>query len=324
MDQASSPSYQMMTERSLGIFQPLDIPADAFTKAYELAIGEHVEKNYKGLSYLSWPFAFRYLKEQFPNLFVAFEEASAGWPVFGQTGCWLLRPYLTDGIRRTPALVFPIMDNKHNSVEALNARQVSDNIQRASVKCIATFTGLGLKLYSGEDIPNSDDEKATPKLPIQQEAAKPAARAVAKTTPATKNVDAAGGTGPAATNETPKSVTVADKVAQETTGGTFNGKEALLSFGDANPLGYADRPSSMKAVKAGLEAIGLSKGDDVKDSAMFANVITTMVTSWAKEKGIKISKATMEKEVDALRAICAEGTVDQAIQGVKVFTEGKQ
>jgi hypothetical protein len=297
MDQAST---TMMTERSLGIFQPLDIPAEAFTKAYELAIGDHVEKNYKGLSYLSWPFAFRYLKEQFPALFVAFEEASAGWPVFGKEGCWLLRPYLTDGIRRTPALVFPIMDNKHNAVKELDARQVSDNIQRASVKCIATFTGLGLKLYSGEDIPKADDEKAAPRLPLQQEAPKsaPAAKTVAPS-------------------------------PQEATGGTseqadFDGKGALLSFGDANPLGYPDRPASMKAVKAGLEAIGLAKGDDVKDKAMFANVITTMVTSWTKEKGIKITKAAMAKEIDALRAICTEGTVDQAIQGVKVFVEGKQ
>jgi hypothetical protein len=305
MDQAST---TMMTERSLGIFQPLDIPAEAFTKAYELAIGDHVEKNYKGLSYLSWPFAFRYLKEQFPALFVAFEEASAGWPVFGKEGCWLLRPYLTDGIRRTPALVFPIMDNKHNAVKELDARQVSDNIQRASVKCIATFTGLGLKLYSGEDIPKADDEKAAPRLPLQQETTKPAARTVAKAEATTDKPAPAGDSGPAPSDGA----------------GEFDGKGALLSFGDANPLGYADRSTSMKAVKAGLEAIGLAKGDDVKDKEMFANVITTMVTSWTKEKGIKITKAAMAKEIDALRAICTEGTVDQAIQGVKVFVEGKQ
>jgi hypothetical protein len=305
MNEASS---TMMTERSLGIFQPLDIVPEAFTKAYELPIGEHVEKNYKGLSYLSWPFAFRYLKEQFPSIYVAFEEKSAGWPVFGQEGCWLLRPYLTDGIRRTPALVFPIMDNKHNAVKELDARQVSDNIQRASVKCIATFTGLGLKLYSGEDIPKADDEKAAPRLPLQQETAKPAARTVAKEESATEKPSAAGEFEAAPSSGTSE----------------FDGKGALLSFGDANPLGYADRPTSMKAVKAGLEAIGLVKGDDVKDKAMFANVITTMVTSWTKEKGIKITKATMAKEIDALRAICTEGTVEQAIQGVKAFIGGKQ
>jgi formylmethanofuran dehydrogenase subunit D len=104
----------------------------------------------------------------------------------------------------------------------------------------------------------------------------------------------------------------------------FNGKTALLDFGRANPLGYADERTSMQMIKAGLEALGLQKGDDIKDKEMFANVVTTMVTSWTKEQGIKIAKATMAKEIDALRAICTEGSGDQAIQGVKAFVAGKQ
>lgn len=297
-------SQTMMTERSLGQFQPLEISPEAFTAAYELAIGEHVEKNYKGLSYLSWPFAFRYLKEQFPTLFVAFEEKTIGWPVFGQDGCWLLRPYLTDGCRRTPALVFPIMDNKHNAVKELDARQVSDNIQRASVKCIATFTGLGLKLYSGEDIPKSDDEKTTPKLPLQQTISKPA-------TPPTQVASPASDAG-----TTP--VAAADGASE------FDGKAALLGFCKANPLGFAEERHSLMAGKTALEALGLAKGDDIKDSAMFANVVTTMVTSWTKDQGIKITKAAMGKEIDCLRAICIEGSIDNAIKGVQVFVEGKK
>jgi hypothetical protein len=289
-------STTMMTERQLGIFSPLEISPEAFAKAYELPIGEHVEKNYKGLSYLSWPFAFRYLKDQFPSVYVAFEEASAGWPVFGQEGCWLLRPYLTDGMKRTPALVFPLMDNKHNALTKLDARAVSDNIQRASVKAIATFTGLGLKLYAGEDIPKADNEQATPKLPLQQETIKPA--------------------------QTPASTTQAP--AESAASGKFNGKEALLSFCKANPLGFADERASMMAGKAALESLGLAKGDDIKDSAMFANVVTTLVTSWTKDNGIKITKATMAKEIDTLRAICQEGSVADAIKGVEVWKEGKQ
>ena len=284
----------MLTERMLGHFSPLEITPEAFKKAYELPIGEHVEKNYKGLSYLSWPFAFRYLNEQFPGTFVAFEEKEAGWPVFGKEGCWLLRPYLTDGIRRTPALVFPIMDNKHNAVKELDARQVSDNIQRASVKCIATFTGLGLKLYAGEDIPKADD------APIEEQ-------------PAPKSAPAA------------KTVAPSPK---EATGGTskeeFNGKETLLAFCKANPLDYADERTSMMAGKRALEAIGLAKGEDIKDGAMFANVVTTMVSSFMSENGIKMTKATMAKELDTLRAICEEGTAEQAVKGVKVLLEGKK
>ena len=300
-----SPAAFAMAERMNGIFSPLEILPEAFTKAYELPIGEHVEKNYKGLSYLSWPFAFRYLKEQFPTLFVAFEESTVGWPVFGQIGCWLLRPYLTDGCRRTPALVFPIMDNKHNAVKELDARQVSDNIQRASVKCIATFTGLGLKLYSGEDIPTSD-EKEPPKLPLQQEATKPAARASTAKAAVAAFAATHGATGTAAASD-----------------GEFNGKEALLSFCKANPLGYGEERRSMIAGKTALEALGLSKGDDIKDAAMFANVVTTMVTAWIKEEGLKLTKAQMTSELDALRKAC-EVSTEQAIKEVEVFVQGKK
>jgi hypothetical protein len=207
-----------MTDRMNGIFAALEIPPEKFTAAYELAIGEHVEKNYKGLSYLSWPFAFRHLKEQFPTFFVSFEESAIGWPVFGKEGCWLLRPFLTDGCRRTPALVFPLMDNKHNALVELNARAVSDNIQRASVKCIATFTGLGLKLYSGEDIPKSD-EKEPAKPPLQQESPKSAP--AAKTAARSPQADIGG-----------------------TSESEFNGKEALLGFCKANALGYPEERTS--------------------------------------------------------------------------------
>lgn len=302
-----TPASMAMTDRMNGIFAPLEISPESFSQAYDLPIGEHVEKNYKGLSYLSWPFAFRYLKSQFPSLYVAFEEKTVGWPVFGQEGCWLLRPYLTDGCRRTPALVFPIMDNKHNAVKELDARQVSDNIQRASVKCIATFTGLGLKLYSGEDIPKSDDGtvSAPPKLPLQQETTQPPARTSAKTTSATPSAEPSGDAGTAAASE-------------------FDGKGVLLGFCKANALGYADERTSMMAGKAALEALGLSKGDDIKDKGMFANVVTTMVTAWTKERGIKITKAAMAKELDTLRAICQEGTVEQAVKEVEVFVQGKQ
>ena len=299
----TSPASLALSDRMNGLFSPLEITPEQFKTAYELPIGEHVEKNYKGLSYLSWPFAFRYLKEQFPTLFVAFEESTMGWPVFGQTGCWILRAYLTDGCRRTPALVFPLMDNKHNAVKELDARQVSDNIQRASVKCIATFTGLGLKLYSGEDIPTADDGnvQSAPRLPLQQETAKPATVSTQDKAPAAASVPATGGTG-----------TVA-----------FDGKEALTAFCKANPFQYAEERASLMAAKNALESLGLSKGGDLKDAHMLANVITAMVSAWVKEKGIKVTKVAMTKELDTLRAICAEGTTEQAIKGVEVFVAGK-
>ena len=299
MDSLSSPASLALADRMNGLFSPLSITAEQFLQAYDLPIGEHVEKNYKGLSYLSWPFAFRYLKQEFPGLYVAFEESTLGWPVFGQIGCWLLRPYLTDGCSRTPALVFPLMDNKHNALKELDARAVSDNIQRASVKCIATFTGLGLKLYSGEDIPKSD-EKEQPKLALRQ-------RASTKPSEAPATAATAGGEAAPAANAV-----------------EFDGKASLLAFAKANPFNYGEERASMMAAKNALENLGLVKGEDLKDSGMFANAVVTMLSSWMKENNITVAKAAMVKEVDTLRAICSEGTVDQAIAAVKLFVEGKK
>lgn len=287
-----SPSTFMLTERTLGMFTPLEIPADAFKKAYELPIGDHVEKNYKGLSYLSWPFAFRYLKQEFPSLYVSFEEERVGWPVFGQEGCWLLRPYLTDGTKRTPALVFPLMDNRHNALKQLDARAVSDNIQRASVKCIATFTGLGLKLYAGEDIPKDDGEASKP------------APAAKKAAPSSKE---AAGTIEGIGLELEKS---------------FNGKESLLAFCKANPLQFPDERSSLKSGKTALENLGLAKGDDIKDSAMFANVISTIVTTWAKDNNIAFSKEENAVIIAKLRSSCDNAS--NAIEAVKEIAKSKK
>lgn len=288
-----SPSTLLQTERRLGIFQPLEISPADFNAAYDAPIGEHVEKNYQGRSYLSWAFATRYFKEHFPALYVAFEEHTVGWPVFGEPGCYLLRPYLTDGTRRTPALVFPLMDNLHNALNELNARAVSDNIQRAAVKTIATYTGLGLRLYAGEDIPKADEAAPVQEKPKRtpKAAEKPAEAPAAQAEPA-----------------------------------AFDGKAALLQLCKANPLGLAGgERGGMMAGKAALEHLGLSKGEDVKDSAMFANVVITMVAAWAKNEGLTIEKSDMAHEaIGKLRAICEEGTVEQAIKGVEVFVQGKR
>jgi trehalose-6-phosphatase len=79
----------------------------------------------------------------------------------------------------------------------------------------------------------------------------------------------------------------------------------------------------MIAGKTALEALGLSKGDDIKDAAMFANVVTTMVTAWIKEEGLKLTKAQMTSELDTLRKAC-EVSTEQALKEVEVFVQGKK
>lgn len=300
MESLSDPTKQAMAERALGIFAPLEITAEAFRNAYDTPdIGPHIEKDYKGLSYLSWPFAFRYLKEHFPTLFVAFEEKTIGWPVFGEPGAFILRPYLTDGIKRTPALVFPVMDRKHNSIQQLDGRAISDNIQRASVKAIATFTGLGLRLYAGEDIPKEEAPK------LQQDTPKAPARI--KTAPK-ESAPTPGSEGPVAT---------ADTGSAE----PFDAKTALTAVCKANPLKYADEKAAMASGKAALESIGLARATEVKSWQQFGNVVAAMMTLWAKQESIAISKAEMTEEINVIRGL--EDT-EAMIEGMKAFVAKKQ
>ena len=280
----------LLTDRMNGMFTPLEISAEQFAAAYDTPdIGPHIEKDYKGLSYLSWPFAYRYLKEHFPTFFVAFEEKTLGEVAFGSPGAYYLRPYLTDGSRRTVALVFPIMDRAHKAIKELDGRAISDNCQRAAVKAIATFTGLGLRLYAGEDIPKEEDQK---------QVSKPAgaARKAALSTSA-----ATGGTSSDA----------------------FDGKQALIDFCSANPLGYENAKGCQMAVKDTLENVGLNTGANVKTPGDFGNVITTLVATWTKDKGVKITKAEMSKQLDAIRAKCNESPV-KAVEAVKAFYEAKK
>ena len=280
------PAQQAMMDRYNGLFAPLEISAEAFKAAYDTPdIGPHIEKDYKGLSYLSWPFAYRYLKEHFPTLFVAFEEKTIGEVVFGTPGAYYLRPYLTDGCRRTVALIFPIMDRKHNSIKELDGRAISDNCQRAAVKAIATFTGLGLRLYAGEDIPK-EDEKNPPKLSLQQETPKQATRA---------------SKAPAATTSAPEPSGATAATASDDAD-AFDAKTALTTICKANPFGYADQKNSMALGKAALEAIGLSRATEVKTWQQFGNVAAAMMTVWAKEEQMVITKADMTKEIDLVRA----------------------
>jgi len=279
----------LLTDRMNGMFTPLEISAEQFAAAYDTPdIGPHIEKDYKGLSYLSWPFAYRYLKEHFPTFFVAFEEKTLGEVAFGGPGAYYLRPYLTDGSRRTVSLVFPIMDRKHNAIKELDGRAISDNCQRAAVKAIATFTGLGLRLYAGEDIPKEEPSN---------DGKKPARNG-------------------AAFKEIVKEVKAASSAA-------FDGKQALIDFCSANPLGYSDAKGCQMAVKDTLENVGLNTGANVKTPGDFGNVITTLVAAWTKDKGVKITKAEMSKQLDAIRAKCNESPV-AAVEAVKAFYEAKK
>ena len=66
----------------------------------------------------------------------------------------IIKPYLLDtetGLR-TASLHYPLMDSSNNSIFNPDARDINDNIQRAYVKVIAVASGIGLRLYSRQNI----------------------------------------------------------------------------------------------------------------------------------------------------------------------------
>jgi hypothetical protein len=59
----------------------------------------------------------------------------------------------------TITCTLPVMDYKNQAIKNPNACDINKNIQRCFVKNCALF-GLGLSLYSGEDLPEEPKEEA--------------------------------------------------------------------------------------------------------------------------------------------------------------------
>lgn len=149
----------------------LTIDPAIFTTLYELDISKHVETRPSGgnfmASYLSWSIATLLLKQHLPEIMVDFEKNEDNGVVWVHSNQAYVLPFLTDGSSRTPAIFFPVMDNRFNAIERPDVRAISDACQRGAVKAIAQFTGLGLVLYTGEEI-----GKKFPDTPEYREAKK--------------------------------------------------------------------------------------------------------------------------------------------------------
>ena len=73
--------------------------------------------------------------------------------------------------------------------------------------------------------------------------------------------------------------------------------------------------------KAALDAIGLSRATEVKSWQQFGNVAAAMMTVWAKQEQLKITKDDMTKEIDLVRACSSAETMAEAM---KAFVAKKQ
>ena len=121
----------------------------------------HIEKKNNGkveLSYLSWAWAWHYIKSRYPNAYYTIYERQDGVPYWtdGRTA-WVKTGVTIEGMEHIEYL--PIMDYRNLSIplEKITSMDMNKAIQRSLTKAAARH-GLGLYIYAGEDIPLSEAE----------------------------------------------------------------------------------------------------------------------------------------------------------------------
>lgn len=141
-----------------------------FEQLCELNVNEHCEKKSNGskeLTYLSWTWAWKYFKTQFPDAtytvkhwdgvpyhydanlgYMCETEITAGGETYGM---WLPVMDGANKAQKAEPYTYPTK-NGQKTVQPATMFDINTTIMRCLVKNMAMF-GLGLYIYSGEDIP---------------------------------------------------------------------------------------------------------------------------------------------------------------------------
>ena len=134
---------------------------DVWNTLSKINCNEHKqEKN--GLSYLSWSWAWKVLMDNYPEARYEFtlQEKADGTMSdvleYSDGTCQVECTIRIGDLHRTMWL--PVMDYRNKAITNPSARAISDTKMRCMVKCIGIF-GLGLYIYAGEDLPDSEKDK---------------------------------------------------------------------------------------------------------------------------------------------------------------------
>ena len=142
---------------------------NSFARLNQINVSAHIEK--KGeFSYLSWPFAVAQLRLADPAAFWEVRRFDGLPYLRTETGYFVEVAVTVEGI--TLSQIHPVLDGKNRPLLEPTAFDINTSIQRCLVKAIALH-GLGLYIYAGEDLPNSEEQpKPQPKVtPIQNQRA---------------------------------------------------------------------------------------------------------------------------------------------------------
>lgn len=134
-----------------------------YTTLASISVKEKVER--KGnFDYLSWANAWHMLKTIHPNAQrVVYESVQTELNYFSDgSTAYVKVGIIIDDIEHIDYL--PVMDYRNNSIplEKITSMDVNTAIQRSTAKAIAMH-GLGLSLWTGEDVPQMVTKKPAPK-----------------------------------------------------------------------------------------------------------------------------------------------------------------
>ena len=120
------------------------------------------------MDYLSWANAWHMLKQIYPTAQrTIYEDQATGWNYFSDgRSAWVKVGITVDEIEHIDYL--PVMDFRNNAIpiEKVGAMDVNKTIQRSTAKAIAMH-GLGLSLWTGEDVPEMVTTKPATKPAAQ-------------------------------------------------------------------------------------------------------------------------------------------------------------
>ena len=144
-----------------------------FETLNNINVNGHTELKGK-LTYLSWAWAWAEVKKAYPDAFYTIYENASGlfYHTDGKT-CWVKTGVTIDGLEHIEYL--PVMNNTNRSIpiESVTSTDVNRAIQRSLTKACARH-GLGLYIYAGEDLPESEmpeDMRPTKSEPTKAEQA---------------------------------------------------------------------------------------------------------------------------------------------------------
>ena len=118
-------------------------------------VNGHTEKK-NNLTYLSWAWAWAEVKKAFPDARYTIYETPDGCIYWtdGRT-CWVKTGVTINGLEHIEYL--PVMDFRNAAIplDNVTSTDVNKAIQRSLTKACARH-GLGLYIYAGEDLPESE------------------------------------------------------------------------------------------------------------------------------------------------------------------------